>query len=124
MVEFINIYGLEVLGVVLVAIFGCLGILVSRFLNTETKRKIAKVVVQFVEQAWYTLHGEKKLAKALEVAEMLLKKKGIRFDADEMIVLIEAAVAEFNEAFKKPLESEDSASATYRVSETAAASNE
>ena len=41
MVEFINIYGLEVLGVVLAAIFGCLGILVSRFLNTETKRKIA-----------------------------------------------------------------------------------
>lgn len=124
MVEFINIYGLEVLGVVLIAIFGCLGILVSRFLNTETKRKIAKVVVQFVEQVWYTLHGAEKLAKALEVAEMLLKKKGIRFDADEMIVLIEAAVAEFNEAFKKPVESEDSASAAYRVPETVAALNE
>ena len=59
MVEFINTYGLGVLGIILIAIFGGLGMLISRFLNTETKRTIAKVVVQFVEQAWYTLHGER-----------------------------------------------------------------
>ncbi|MCI7808170.1 phage holin family protein, partial [bacterium] len=64
---------------------------------------------QFVEQVWYTLHGPEKLAKALETAEVLLKKKGIDFDSDEMKILIEAAVAEFNEAFKKPLLEEGTA---------------
>ena len=36
-----------------------------------------------------------------------------------MMVLIEAAVAEFNEAFRKPMLDEGSASGTYRVPETA-----
>ena len=49
-----------------------------------------------MEQVWTSLHGADKLAKALETAEVLLKKKGIDFDAGEMQVLIEAAVAEFN----------------------------
>ena len=55
------------------------------------------------------------LSKALEVAEALLKKKGIDFDAEEMQILIEAAVAEFNEAFKKPLTEESTADAVRRV---------
>ena len=46
----------------------------------------------------------------------MLVKKGIAFDPDEMMVLIEAAVAEFNEAFKKPLDGLNAAG-TYRVPE-------
>jgi hypothetical protein len=38
---------------------------------------------------------------ALEYAETLLAKKGIKFDSEEMAILIEAAVAEFNKAFEK-----------------------
>ena len=57
-----------------------------------------------------------KLSKALEVAEALLKKKGIDFDAEEMQILIEAAVAEFNKTFKStPLTEESSANAARRV---------
>ena len=56
-----------------------------------------------------------KLAKALETAETLLRKKGISFDAEEMMVLIEAAVAEFNEAFKAPLLEAATADATRRA---------
>ena len=74
-------------------------------------------MVLFVEQVWISLHGKEKLKKALGVAELLLKKKGIQFDADEMTVLIEAAVAEFNAAFKKPLLDEGSAEAVNRPSE-------
>ena len=44
----------------------------------------------------------------------MLAKKGIDFDPDEMMVLIEAAVAEFNEAFKKPVDSVNAAG-SYRV---------
>ena len=90
----------------LCAIFGCLGYaikrLATRYVNDDTKRTIAKVAVQFVEQVWTSLHGADKLAKALETAATLLKKKGIDYDAEEMQVLIEAAVAEFNEEFKQP----------------------
>lgn len=63
-----------------------------------------------------TIHGADKLSKALEVAEALLKKKGIDFDAEEMQILIEAAVAEFNKTFKStPLTEESTADAARRV---------
>ena len=52
----------------------------------------------FVYQHYYCCKD--KLNKALEAAETLLKKKGVPFDADEMMVLIEAAVWEFNKAFE------------------------
>ena len=117
---FIYCYGTQILTAILCAIFGCLGYAAKKIctnhVNDDTKRTIARVVVQFVEQAWNNLHGADKLAKALETAEALLKKKGIDFDSDEMMVLIEAAVAEFNEAFKKPVDSE-TAKSTYRVPE-------
>ena len=54
-----------------------------------------------MEQVWKDIHGADKLRKALETAEALLKKKGIPFDADEMMVMIEAAVQEMNEVFQK-----------------------
>lgn len=112
---FITTYGGQIIGLLLCIIFGMLGHaakqIYTQHVNDDTKRAIAKVVVQFVEQAWKTLHGNDKLQKALETAEALLKKKGIDFDADEMKVLIEAAVAEFNEVFKKPLLEEGSAEA-------------
>ena len=102
---FIWSYGIEIIGLILASIFGCLGYAAKKVyqnhINDETKRSIAKAVVQFVEQAWKSLHGPDKLQKALETAEAMLTKKGIKFDADEMMVLIEAAVAEFNEAFHK-----------------------
>lgn len=102
---FMYSYGDQVMMAILCAVFGCFGYAAKKIyqerINDDTKRSIAKLVVQFVEQAWKSLHGPDKLQKALETAEALLKKKGIPFDADEMMVLIEAAVAEFNEAFAK-----------------------
>lgn len=116
---FIYHYGTQIIAAILCAIFGCLGYAIKqlavKYINDDTKRAIARVAVQFVEQVWVTLHGADKLAKALEVAEALLKKKGIDFDAEEMQILIEAAVAEFNEAFRKPLTAESTADAVRRA---------
>lgn len=110
---FVNIYGDQILMLLLTAFLGSLGYaakkIYARHINDDTKRAVAKTVVQFVEQVWIQLHGPDKLAKALETAEAMLKKKGIDWDAEEMMVLIEAAVAEFNEAFKKPIDSENAA---------------
>lgn len=108
-------YGPELIGAILAAVFGCLGYAAKRIykgyidkqsdkLDTETKISIARTAAKFVEQAWKILHGPEKLKKALETAQVLLAKKGIDFDAEEMEILIEAAVAEFNNAFRKPLD--------------------
>lgn len=107
----INIYGDQILMLALTAFLGSMGYaakkIYARHIDDDTKRAVAKTVVWFVEQVWRELHGPEKLRKALEKAEELLKKKGINWDADEMEVLIEAAVAEFNEVFRKPIDGEN-----------------
>ena len=97
-------YGSQIMLAVLCAVFGTLGFVIkkayTKHANDATKQAVARTVVAFVEQVWVSLHGKDKLNKALEAAETLLKKKGIPFDADEMMLLIEAAVWEFNKAFE------------------------
>lgn len=125
--NYVYSYGMHIVGLLLVAVAGCIGLTFRNWLrkwvsaetdrlDSETKAKIARTVVAFVEQVWKDLHGQDKLLKALEKAKELLGKKGIAFDADEMMVLIEAAVAEFNEVFRKPVAGEN-AKATYRIPE-------
>ena len=105
---FVTTYGTQLLGLILCAIFGTLGYVVKQiaktYLDNETKLSIAANVVRFVEQVWTEIHGQDKLQKALETAEEMLRKKNIPFDADEMMVLIEAAVQEMNEVFQKATE--------------------
>ena len=103
--EIINLYGAEILGTLLLALAGIVAMiaknLASKYLDTDTKRTLAKVVVQFVEQAYKDLHGEEKLNAALVVLADMLQEKNINATELEMKVLIEAAVGEFNEVFKK-----------------------
>ena len=94
-------YGGEIVTLIVTAIFGTLGFAVKKILADKEKERIAKIAAKCVEQVWKTIHGPEKLEKALEYAETLLAKKGIKFDAEEMKILIEAAVAEFNKAFEK-----------------------
>lgn len=105
LIAFINEYGLQLMYMALTAIAGWLGIvvkdLVKKHLNDKTKLAVAKTTVQYVEQVFKDLHGEDKLQKALEAAAQMLEEKGITVTELELRVLIEAAVAEFNEAFKK-----------------------
>lgn len=118
--EIINMYGAEILGTLLLALAGIFGMIAksmaAKYLDTDTKRNLAKVVVQFIEQAYKNLHGQDKLDAALLTLSQLLAEKKIHATEAEMMVLIEAAVAEFNEVFKKPVDSEE-AKATYRVPE-------
>lgn len=94
----LNGLGMELLLAVLCAVCTWLGNVMRCYLNDERKRSVAASAAAFVEQVWQELHGEDKLNKALETAEALLRKRGISFDAEEMRVLIEAAVAKFNAA--------------------------
>ena len=103
--EIINMYGAEILGTLLLALAGIFGMIAknmaAKYLDTDTKRALAKVVVQFIEQAYKDLHGEDKLNAAMAVFADMLFEKNIIATETEMRVLIEAAVAEFNEVFKK-----------------------
>lgn len=103
--EIINMYGVEILGTILVALAGIFGMvaknMAAKYLDTDTKRTLAKVAVQFVEQAYKDLHGQDKLYAALSTLADLLEEKKIYATETEMVVMIEAAVAEFNDVFHK-----------------------
>lgn len=102
---FMFTYGNEIVAMIVTAVFGMIGVavkeLVKKHLNDSTKLAVAKTVVQFVEQCFKDVHGAEKMQIALTRACDLLTEKGIKVSTLEMETLIEAAVAEFNEAFKK-----------------------
>ena len=112
-------YGNPLAALILSIVFGALGMiakkLFAKYIDTPIKEAVARSAAAFVEQVWKDIHGKEKIKKALETAETLLKKKGLAFDAEEMEILIEAAVAEFNDAFAKPLLQADTAEAVRRV---------
>lgn len=104
-IEFINAYGLELVNLALTAILGYLGLVAKRLyekhVNNQTKKDVVKTVVQGVEQLYKDLHGDEKLQKALEAASEMLLERSITVSEFELRMLIEAAVAEFNNAFNK-----------------------
>lgn len=61
-------------------------------INTETKRNIVNMTVEYVQQVYKELNGEEKLQKALEQASTLLMEKGINVSEVELRTLIESAV--------------------------------
>ncbi len=103
--EFISTYGTTILYSILTAIAGYLGIVIknlyTKYINDKTKQDVAKTVVKAVEQMYKDLHGEEKLQKALEAASDMLLTKGITISDIELRMLVEAAVAEFNDAFNR-----------------------
>lgn len=106
--EFINEYGMSLLYAIITAIAGYIGIvlknLAARYFNDKTKQSVVKTAVKYVEQVYKDLHGEEKLNAAIKAASDMLAEKGITITELEMRVLIEAAVAEFNESFEKTAE--------------------
>ena len=75
--------------------------LYRRYINTETKTAVVSNVVRFVEQCYVDLHGQEKLKAAMRRASHLLAEYGIEISDSELITLIEAAVNEFNNTFRK-----------------------
>ena len=114
--NFISEYGTTLLYAIITFIFGLIGTmcknLVQKYLNDKTKQAIAKTVVQAIEQIYKDLHGEEKLDMAIASATEMLAEKGINVTELEIRMLIEAAVGEFNEAFKKTQAFENTKSTT------------
>jgi tyrosyl-tRNA synthetase len=108
--QFISEYGTQILYVIFTAVAGYIGVVVKniyqKYVNDQTKKDVVKTVVRGVEQIYKDLHGEEKLNKALEAASSMLQEKGISITDLELKMLIEAAVAEFNDVFNKTGEAE------------------
>lgn len=109
-IEFMNLYGLRIFCVAFLAFVGWLGLMAKKAwdkyveadgkrIDAETKRAIAKTAMLAVEQLYKDIHGPEKMEKALLIAEGFLKEQGIKFTSDEMKMLIEAALGEFNANF-------------------------
>lgn len=103
--EFISEYGTMILYTILTALAGYLGVVAKRiyenYVNDKTKRAVARTVVLGVEQIYKDLHGDEKLQRALASASEMLAEKGIQITELELRMLIESALAEFNNAFEK-----------------------
>ena len=116
---FVYTYGPTLVLSILCAVFGALGHAAKQlwrsYVNTKEKESVAYTVAAFVEQVWKDINGHDKLMKALETAKYLLFQKGISYDEKEMMVLIEAAVSEFNDAFHEPLAIPETAESVRKV---------
>ncbi len=104
--EFVSTYGATLLYTAVTFIAGYIGMTVKslykKYVDTQIKESVVKTCVKAVEQIYKDLHGEEKLQKALESASEMLIEKGINITELELRMLIEAAVAEFNDAFNRP----------------------
>ena len=103
--EFINEYGTTILYTLLTAFAGYLGLwiksLYTKYINDKTKKDVVSTCVKAVEQLYKDLHGEDKYNEVVKSASEMLALKGITISELEIKMLIEAAVAEFNNAFNK-----------------------
>lgn len=102
--EFINEYGMTILYTLLTAFAGYIGLwiksLYTKYINDKTKKEVVRTCVKAVEQLYKNLHGEEKYNEVVKSASEMLSAKGITITDLEIKMLIEAAVAEFNDAFR------------------------
>ena len=94
---------LQLVGTVLMVMAGIIGYQVKKiynqYIDTQVKKDVVDTTVKYVEQVYTDIHGEEKLAKAIERASQLLNDQGIIVSVDELETLIEAAVNGFNGGF-------------------------
>lgn len=106
-INFLNEYG--ILSAIITGVASALGVLLKKVydrtigarIKDKIKREVAAQVVKYVEQVYKELKGEEKLEKALEAAADMLNEKGIIISDLELRVLLEAALADFTDAFNK-----------------------
>ena len=98
MKEILITYLPKIIEYIMIIIVGALANKAKKMINTDIKRNIARDTVKYVEQVFSDVHGKEKLSLATEKAIALLKSKGIKVDDEEIVVLIESAVAEMNKS--------------------------
>lgn len=75
--------------------------LYKQYVTTEIKQSVCRTAVRFVEQVYRDVHGREKLEAAMQKASEILEEYGITISEVELVAMLEAAVNEFNNAFRK-----------------------
>ena len=103
--EILNDYINQIILMVFLALAAWIGAqakaLYKKWITTEIKQSVCRTVVRFVEQVYQDIHGPEKLAQAMGKASEILAGYGIDISETELVALLEAAVNEFNDAFRK-----------------------
>ncbi len=103
--DFLNNYAASILGTILTAVFGFLGVKIKKYLdekeNSRIVQHIVKTTVLAVEQMYQDLKGEQKFQIAMENITEILNQKGIAVTELELQMLIERCISEFNEPWKR-----------------------
>lgn len=98
--EFISEYGVTIIYAIITAVVSYIGVKIKniyeKYVDDKTKREVAKMCVEAVEQIYKDLHGKEKLDKCIESISQLLNDKGIAISEIEIRMLIESAVREMN----------------------------
>ena len=106
MIDIVRDLLLSLASAAIAALAGLVGTLVKKGYDKIVGHKIAeevvKTCVQAVEQLYHECGGDEKKQKAIEAVREMLEIKGITLAQIEIETMIEAAVAEFNDAFNKP----------------------
>lgn len=96
---------LAVLGVALTVLASRIGSVLGKFwrekIKDESIRSVATTCVFAVEQMYGGKSGREKLEQALRMGEKMLLRKGIRISAQELRLVLEAALSEAKGAFEK-----------------------
>lgn len=99
--DFISTYGVTIVGSILTAIFGYIGIalknIYTKYVNDDIKKKVVATCVKAVEQIYKDIHGNDKLNKCLDSVIVMLGEQGIKITSTEAKMLVECAVKEMNE---------------------------
>ena len=94
-----------ILGTALTLLASRIGSILGKFvrekMQDESVREVASVCVRAVEQMYREKSGSEKLEQALLLGEKLLTRKGIRISAQELRIVLEAALSEAKGAFEK-----------------------
>lgn len=105
--DFVNVVIVPVIGTIITAVVGYLGIkikaLIEKWTEDKTKRDAAETCVRAVEQLYKDLHGEEKFNVCVDNLTAMLNEKGITITELEIKMLIEAAVQKLNESVKDAL---------------------
>lgn len=105
MLETLQPYLLEILVTILTAIATFIGTKIKKLyedkVNTETKEKVVKTVVEAVEQLYKDVSGEERLELAKENIIDMLEEKNITITELEINMLIESVVNGFNQGRDK-----------------------
>lgn len=110
--QFIVEYGATILYTIITGIIGYVGIgikmLITKYINDNRKRAIARTCVEAVEQICKDLdiHGEEKYNKCAEYIAGLAKENGIQIGETEIKLLIEQAVHTLNQSVNDALNPE------------------